>query len=553
MKLQVRETKPYDGQKMGTSGLRKSVSTFKQPNYTENFVQAILDSIPSKDTLVLGGDGRYYSHEAVQIILSMLAANGVKKVFVGVNGILSTPAVSALIRKLKTDGAFILTASHNPGGPDGDFGIKYNVSNGGPAPESVTDLIYPKTQTIKQYNILDSFHVDVSKVGTKVFTIDLNDTLNEFIVQVIDSVDEYLALMKEIFNFEAIKKYTDSHKILVNCLNGVMGPYAKRIFVDELACPVDTVVGGVPLPDFGGKHPDPNLTYAKDLVDEMAKGVHDIGVAFDGDGDRNMILGKNGFFVCPSDSLAVLAAHLEVIPYFAKTGIKGLARSMPTAGAVDRVAKQLGKECHETPTGWKFFGNLMDAGRLSLCGEESFGLGSDHIREKDGLWAMLAWLSVLAETNSTVEQLVIDHWNKYGRNFFTRYDYENCDTAPCQEMMKQLESKLPSLKGTKYTQDGKNYEIAHADNFQYIDPVDGSISKNQGLRIIFTDSSRIVMRLSGTGSTGATVRLYLDSYESDASVLKKDASEVLKPLIQVALEISQLPKFTGRDAPTVIT
>lgn len=538
---------------MGTSGLRKSVPTFQQANYTENFVQAILDSIPRKESLVLGGDGRFYSAQAVQIILSMLAANGVKKVFVGVDGILSTPAVSALIRKLKTDGGIILTASHNPGGPTGDFGIKYNVSNGGPAPESVTDQIYPRTQSISEYRILDDFSVDVSKISRQLFTVDLNGTLNEFVVEVIDSVDEYLALMKHIFDFEAIKKYTTSHKILVNCLNGVMGPYARRIFVDELSCPVDSVVGGVPLADFGGKHPDPNLTYAKDLVDEMAKGMHDIGVAFDGDGDRNMILGKNGFFVCPSDSLAVLAANLSVIPYFAKNGVKGFARSMPTAGAVDRVASALSKECHETPTGWKFFGNLMDADRLSLCGEESFGLGSDHIREKDGLWTMLAWLSILAATGSTVEQLVTDHWAKYGRNFFTRYDYENCETAPCQEMMKQLEAKLPSLKGTKYTQGSKNYEVAHADNFEYVDPVDGSVSKNQGLRIVFTDSSRIVIRLSGTGSTGATVRLYLDSYESDASVLKKDASEVLKPLIQVALEMSQLPKFTGRDAPTVIT
>lgn len=553
MKLEVRPTKPWDGQKMGTSGLRKSVPTFKQSNYTENFVQAILDSIPSKETLVLGGDGRYYSSEAVQIILSMLAANGVKKVYVGVQGILSTPAVSALIRKLKTDGGIILTASHNPGGPNGDFGIKYNVSNGGPAPEAVTDQIYPKTQVISEYKILDSFSVDVSKVGRQVFQVDLNGTISEFVVEIIDSVDEYLALMKEIFDFDAIKKYTSSHKILVNCLNGVMGPYAKRTFIDELGCPVDTVVGGVPLPDFGGLHPDPNLTYAKDLVDQMAQGIHDIGVAFDGDGDRNMILGKNGFFVCPSDSLAVLAANLQLIPYFAKNGVKGFARSMPTAGAVDRVAKALNQSCYETPTGWKFFGNLMDAGRLSLCGEESFGLGSDHIREKDGLWTMLAWLSILSATESTVEKLITDHWAKYGRNFFTRYDYENCESAPCQEMMKELEGKLSSLKGTKYTQGSKTYEVSQADNFEYIDPVDASVSKNQGLRIVFTDSSRIVFRLSGTGSTGATVRLYLDSYESDREVITKESAQVLKPLIQVALEMSQLPKYTGRNEPTVIT
>ena len=538
---------------MGTSGLRKSVVTFKQPNYTENFVQAIVDCIGKKDTLVLGGDGRYYSQEIIQIILSMLPANGVSQVYVGVNGILSTPAVSALIRKLKADGGIILTASHNPGGPDGDFGIKYNVSNGGPAPEAVTDKIYPRSQAITEYKIVDSLSVDISKIGCQQFNIHHDGSSRTFTVNVIDSVDEYLNLMKSIFNFASIKKYTDQHRVLVNCLNGVMGPYARRVFIDELSCPAETVVNGVPLPDFGGKHPDPNLTYAKDLVDDMAKGIHDIGVAFDGDGDRNMILGKNGFFVCPSDSLAVLASHLQLIPYFAKNGVNGFARSMPTAGAVDRVAKALGKECHETPTGWKFFGNLMDAGRCSICGEESFGLGSDHIREKDGLWAMLAWLSILAETGSTVEQLVTDHWAKYGRNFFTRYDYENCESAPCADMMSQLEAQLTSLPGRTFSALGKSYQVAQADNFSYVDPVDASVTTKQGLRIVFTDSSRIVLRLSGTGSTGATVRMYIDSYESDAETVKKEAAQVLKPLIQVALELSRLPHFTGRDAPTVIT
>lgn len=553
MKVITKQTKPYDGQKMGTSGLRKSVATFKQPNYTENFIQAIVDCIGKKDTLVLGGDGRHYSKEIIQIILSMLPANGVRQVYVGVNGILSTPAVSALIRKLKADGGIILTASHNPGGPDGDFGIKYNVSNGGPAPEAVTDKIYPRSQVITEYKIVDSLSVDITKIGCQQFNIDNNGSNDSFTVNVIDSVDEYLNLMKSIFNFDSIKKYTDSHKILVNCLNGVMGPYAQRVFIDELSCPVETVVNGIPLADFGGKHPDPNLTYAKDLVDDMAKGIHDIGVAFDGDGDRNMILGKNGFFVCPSDSLAVLASHLELIPYFAKNGVNGFARSMPTAGAVDRVAKALGKECHETPTGWKFFGNLMDAGRCSICGEESFGLGSDHIREKDGLWAMLAWLSILAETGSTVEQLVTDHWAKYGRNFFTRYDYENCESTPCNEMMNQLEAKVSSLPGQTFSALGKNYQVARADNFSYVDPVDASVTTKQGLRIVFTDSSRIVLRLSGTGSTGATVRMYIDSYESDSETVKKDAAQVLKPLIQVALELSRLQHYTGRDAPTVIT
>lgn len=554
MKVVVKETKPFDGQKMGTSGLRKSVVTFQQANYTENFVQAILDCVGKKDTLVLGGDGRYYSKQIIQIILSMLPANGVKQVYVGVNGILSTPAVSALIRKLKADGGIILTASHNPGGPDGDFGIKYNVSNGGPAPEVVTDKIYPRSQSLTEYRIVDSLTVDISTIGCQRFNVQSVDgSMHEFVVNVIDSVDEYLNLMKSIFNFNSIKRYTDTHKVLVNCLNGVMGPYAKRVFVDELSCPLETVVNGVPLPDFGGKHPDPNLTYAKDLVDEMAKGTHDIGVAFDGDGDRNMILGKNGFFVCPSDSLAVLASHLQLIPYFEKNGVNGFARSMPTAGAVDRVAAALGKECHETPTGWKFFGNLMDAGRCSICGEESFGLGSDHIREKDGLWAMLAWLSILAETGESVEQLVTQHWDKYGRNFFTRYDYENCESGPCSEMMKQLEAKLATLPGCTFTADGKSYQVAQADNFSYVDPVDASVTEKQGLRIVFTDSSRVVFRLSGTGSTGATVRMYIDSYEADPETVKKDAASVLKPLIQVALELSQLPKFTGRDAPTVIT
>lgn len=425
------------------------------------------------------------------------------------------------------------------------------MSNGGPAPESVTDTIFAKTKSISEYRLAD-LEADVTQTGTTKFKVDGKD----FTVEVVDSVNDYLELMEEIFDFPLIKDYLENsgNKILIDAMNGVMGPYARRIFITKLGAPEDSVVNGEALEDFGGKHPDPNLTYAADLVGELNKGFHSFGAAFDGDGDRNMILGKAAFFVTPSDSLAIIGANMSEIPYFKKTGIRGFARSMPTAGAIDRVAAALGKEIFETPTGWKFFGNLMDAGRLSLCGEESFGTGSDHIREKDGCWAVLAWLSILAASKKSVEELVTEHWRTYGRNFFTRYDYENCEASNCDQMMKNLNEKLGSLAGKSFAKEGKSYTIESVDNFEYVDPVDGSISKNQGLRIIFTDSSRVILRLSGTGSSGATVRLYVDCYEAKESpLLTKDAQEVLKTLIGIALDISQLKAHTGREEPTVIT
>ncbi|CAL1288758.1 unnamed protein product [Larinioides sclopetarius] len=475
-----------------------------------------------------------------------------KKLVVAQNGIMSTPAVSCVIRKKGCDGGIILTASHNPGGETEDFGIKFNISNGGPAPDGCTNSIYKLSNEIKEYYICPDLECDISKIG-------INDYLIEnepFRVEIIDSVDDYLQLMKEIFDFSAIKSHISSGlKLLVNCMHGVTGPYAKRIFVSELGAEASSVVNGVPLEDFGGHHPDPNLTYAADLVEAMKKGDFDLGAAFDGDGDRNMVLGKKAFFVTPSDSLAVLANNLECIPYFKKSGIKGYARSMPTAGAVDRVAEVTGKKIYETPTGWKYFGNLMDAGMLSLCGEESFGTGSDHIREKDGIWAVLAWLSVLANKKMSVEEILLEHWQKFGRNFFTRYDYENCDAEPCNKMIAELEGVMQSQKLIKksFTSLNKSYAVSNMDNFEYTDPVDKSVASKQGLRILFEDGSRIVLRLSGTGSSGATVRLYIDSYEKDAEKIKQPAQEVLKPLINIALEITKMKEYTGRDAPTVIT
>lgn len=548
-------TAPFDGQKPGTSGLRKKVKIFKQENYTENFVQCILTAMGNKlegSYLAVGGDGRYYVKEAVQKIIRICAANKVKKLIIGQNGIFSTPAVSCLIRKKGCDGGIILTASHNPGGENEDFGIKFNISNGGPAPDGVTNSIHQLTTTVKEYLICPDLECDISKIG-------VNDYLIEnqpFRVEIVDSVQDYLELMKEIFDFPVIKQHiSGGFKILINCMHGVTGPYAKRIFIDELGADPNGVVNGTPLEDFGGHHPDPNLTYAADLVEAMKKGDFDIGAAFDGDGDRNMILGKKAFFVCPSDSLAVLANNLECIPYFKKTGVKGYARSMPTAGAVDRVAEFTKKNMYEVPTGWKYFGNLMDAGMLSLCGEESFGTGSDHIREKDGIWAALAWLSVLSNMKLSVEDILKQHWTKFGRNFFTRYDYENCDAAPCNKMMADLEEAIASQKLNKqsFSAEGKTYVVSKVDNFEYVDPVDKSVASKQGIRIIFEDGSRIVLRLSGTGSSGATVRLYIDSYETDASKLLLPAQDVLKPLITIALQITKIKEYTGRDAPTVIT
>ncbi|KAL7289372.1 hypothetical protein TKK_0016575 [Trichogramma kaykai] len=550
----------FDGQKPGTSGLRKAVKVFQQQHYTENFVQAILDAQREKllgSTLVIGGDGRYYGREAVQKIIKIAAANGVSKLLVGQNGILSTPAVSTIIRKNKTLGGIVLTASHNPGGPNGDFGIKFNCENGGPAPDAVTNKIYELTKTIKKYKIVNDLHVDIDKIQS--FSIQVDG--KPFTVDIIDSVNDYTALMKEIFDFDSIKKLlqgsdgNSSFNVLIDAMNGVTGPYVKRIFGKELGVSESNMVNCVPKEDFGGLHPDPNLTYAAGLVNAVKSDPYDFGAAFDGDGDRNMIIGKKAFFVNPSDSLAILANNLNVIPYFRKTGIKGYARSMPTGAAVDRVATKTNIQCYEVPTGWKYFGNLMDAGKLSLCGEESFGTGSDHIREKDGIWAALAWLNVIASVKKPVEQILLDHWGIYGRNFFTRYDYENCDSDKSNKMMDYVENLINKndFVGTKLKSGNKTYVVKEADNYSYKDPIDGSVSSKQGLRILFEDGSRIIFRLSGTGSSGATIRLYIESYESDPSTFVQDPQVILKPLVDISLNLSKLGEYTGRDKPTVIT
>ncbi|KAK9900811.1 putative phosphoglucomutase [Cystobasidium minutum MCA 4210] len=551
-------TKVYQGQKPGTSGLRARVKVFQQEHYTENFCQAIFSAIPGGTegiTLVVGGDGRYYSPEVVQIIIKMAAANGVKHLIIGENAIMSTPAASHIIRSRKAKGGILLTASHNPGGPNADFGIKYNMENGGPAPESVTNKIYEITKTISSYKLMNLPDVDLSKLGKQ--------EVGPITVEIIDSVVDYVALLKEIFDFDAIKKYLQSHKdvkVLFDGLSGVTGPYGKAIFVKELGLGENSVQGCTPSPDFAGGHPDPNLTYAHDLVERVEKEKIAFGAASDGDGDRNMIYGA-GAFVTPSDSVAIIADWAEVIPYFQKTGVKGLARSMPTSGAIDLVAKAKGYEVYEVPTGWKFFGNLMDAGKLSICGEESFGTGSDHIREKDGLWAVVAWLNIIAAAGEKgivgIRGILDDHYKKYGRTFFSRYDYEEVESEPANKMMKQLEELFSSdgFVGSelKATSSDTTFKVKEAANFSYTDPIDGSVSKNQGLYIVFTDGSRLVFRLSGTGSSGATIRLYIEKYSKNPEEYGEDTQKGLKPLIEVALSVSKLVDLTGREKPTVIT
>merc|ERR1740123_1081506 len=507
--------------------------------------------------LVVGGDGRFFMDTCTSIIIRMCAANRVSKLIVGQGGFLSTPAVSNLIRKRKTSGGFIMTASHNPGGPDADFGLKFNCANGGPAPDAFTNKIFENTKTIHKYKICPDLQCNFNTIGVYEFLVEGKP----FTVEVVDPTKDYIELMKEIFDFDQIKTFLKekSFKVLMNSLHGATGPYVEKIFLEEFKCDQSSCVKTNVLPDFGGGHPDPNLTYAADLVKEMASGEHGMGAAFDGDGDRNMILGQNAFFVTPCDSLAVLANNMEHIPWFkAKGGKGGVARSMPTSGAVDRVAAKRGLECFDTPTGWKYFGNLLDAERIVLCGEESFGTGSDHVREKDGVWAALAWLQILASRKQSVEDVLKDHWAIYGRNFFTRYDYENCQADPCNAMMAELQSFVDDSSnaiGKVFTASsgGKTYEVSKADNFEYEDPIDKSVTKNQGIRVFFTDGSRFVMRLSGTGSSGATVRLYVDTYEADKEKTTKSAAEMLAPCIDVALQISKLPTYTGRTEPTVIT
>ncbi len=544
MSLQTIATTPFTGQKPGTSGLRKKVPVFQQPHYLENFVQAIFDVLPDKagKTLVLGGDGRYYNRQAVQIILRMAAANGFGRVLVGRDGILSTPAVSAIIRKYKAIGGIVLSASHNPGGPEEDFGIKYNIENGGPAPEKITDAIYLRTQQIDCYKILPEQPIEISALG--------RFGLADMQVEVIDPVADYAELMQALFDFDAIANVIKSGLLTlrVDAMHAVTGPYAKKIFADLLGAGSGAVMNGVPLEDFGGGHPDPNLTYAKELVDLLfSANAPDFGAASDGDGDRNMILGRN-FFVTPSDSLAILAANAHLAPGY-KHGLAGVARSMPTSAAVDRVAAAMGIDCYETPTGWKFFGNLLDAGKATLCGEESFGTGSDHVREKDGLWAVLFWLNILAVRQRSVEFIVREHWAKYGRNFYTRHDYEGVDAGGAQELMAQLAGQFGALPGSAWG----NYTVQWADDFSYTDPVDGSISQNQGIRIGFSHGARIVFRLSGTGTQGATLRVYVESFEPDVAKHQQDAQEALREWITLADQIARIAHYTGRTEPSVIT
>ena len=552
MKIISKPTSAFNDQKPGTSGLRKKVKVFQQPGYLENFVQSIFDTlkVPAGATLTVGGDGRYYNRPAIQTIIQMAAANGFARVLVGQAGILSTPAASHIIRKYHTYGGMVLSASHNQGGINGDFGIKYNISNGGPAPEKITDDVFAKSKLITHYKIADLPEIDIDHIGEMVF----DD--GKFTVKVIDAVQDYADLMQELFDFTAIKKLLASgFKVQFDAMHAVTGPYAQEIFTNRLGAPITSLMNCVPSEDFNGGHPDPNLTYAEDLVKIMYAGdrAPDFGAASDGDGDRNMILGKN-FFVTPSDSLAVLAANATLVPAYA-TGIAGVARSMPTSGAVDRVAAKLNIPCYETPTGWKFFGNLMDAGKVTLCGEESFGTSSSHVREKDGLWAVLFWLNVLAAKADacgqaqSVEAILMAHWAEFGRNVYSRHDYETIPTDAANSVIQHIKAQFKSLPGQTFG----SYSVKTCDDFSYLDSIDGSISHNQGIRILFEDGSRIVFRLSGTGTEGATIRIYLEAFEPDSRKHHLDAQVALAEMIQIALLISQLKEKTGRDTPTVIT
>jgi phosphoglucomutase len=537
-------TQPIAGQRPGTSGLRKKVTLFQQPGYLENFVQAIFDSLEGfqGQTLVLGGDGRFHNDAAIQVILRMAAANGFGRVLVGQHGILSTPAASCVIRKHQAFGGIILSASHNPGGPDGDFGIKYNTGNGGPAPEKITEAIYANTQRIARYLSVDAPDIDLLTLGIS--------TIGAMEVEVIDPVADHAELLASLFDFERIGAMLrePGFRMCFDAMHAVTGPYAHEIFVKRLGAPEASVINGVPLPDFGGGHPDPNPTYAEQLVKTMfADDAPDFGAASDGDGDRNMIVGRH-FIVTPSDSLAVLAANAHLVPGYA-AGLKGVARSMPTSAAVDRVARSLGIASYETPTGWKFFGNLLDAGRATLCGEESAGTGSDHVREKDGVWAVLFWLNILAVRREPVEAILRDHWKTHGRNYYSRHDYEGVDSAAANGLIAHLRESLAALPGRAFGEE----TVESADDFSYTDPVDGSVSSAQGIRVHLKSGSRIVFRLSGTGTEGATLRVYLERFEPDAAKHAVPTQEALAGLIAIADQLAGIKARTGRDAPTVIT
>ena len=546
MSIQTVPTTPFAGQLPGTSGLRKKVTVFQQPHYLENFVQALFDVLhgdapASGQTLVLGGDGRFHNRVAVQTILKMAAARGYARVLVGQGGILSTPATSAVIRRRGASGGIILSASHNPGGPDGDFGIKYNGTNGGPAPEKLTQAVYERTQVLSAYRISDAPDIPLDTPGSH--------TMDGMAIEVIDPVADYAAVQRELFDFEAIRRlFAGGFRLRYDAMWAVGGPYARALLEGELGAPAGTVVHAEPREDFGGLHPDPNPAYADDLIAHlMAADAPDMGAASDGDADRNMILGR-GFIVSPSDSLAVLTAHATKVPGYAG-GLAGVARSMPTSTAVDRVAASLGIACYETPTGWKFFGNLLDAGQATLCGEESYGTGSSHVREKDGLWAVLFWLNLVATTGQSVEQLVRGVWRDHGRCVYSRHDYDGIATEQASALMAELRAQLPALAG----QVVEGQRIAWADDFAYTDPVDGSVSQRQGVRIVLDDSSRVVFRLSGTGTEGATLRVYLERHEPDAARQDLPTQEALAPLVALARTLARIMPHTGMRQPSVMT
>ncbi len=544
MEIQTINTTPFDDQRPGTSGLRKKVKVFQAPHYLANFVQSIFNALEGYQgkTLVVGGDGRYYNREALQIILKMAAANGFGKVMVGCGGILSTPAASCVIRKYKTFGGIILSASHNPGGPDDDFGIKYNTCNGGPAPEKITEAIYSQSREIAEYLTMEAADIDLDTIGMQ--------QLGNMSVEIIDPVSDYADMMEQLFDFDAMRALLTSGTFTMrfDAMNAVTGPYAQEILEKRLGAAAGTVLRGEPLADFGGAHPDPNLVHAKELVASMSSNdAPDFGAASDGDGDRNMILGRD-FYVTPSDSLAIIAANAAHVSGYAQ-GLAGVARSMPTSQAIDRVAAALGIDCYETPTGWKFFGNLLDAGKITLCGEESFGTGSNHVREKDGLWAVLFWLNILAVRKQPVADIVHEHWQQYGRDVYTRHDYEGIATEGANALMQQLRARTGELSGQSFG----DYTVELADDFSYTDAVDNSVSSNQGIRILFDNGARIVYRLSGTGTEGATLRVYIEQPETNPDKLEQDPQVSLAELIRLSSTIAEIEKFTGRTAADVIT